>query len=358
MRKLEQFGAELSERHAVLVEKTASEFYRRHPELNTRYGAAGRQRCQEDIAYHFGTLAESLRANDPNILLKYVAWGKSLLANRKVKTDDLVDCLLVMQEVIARIVSEPAAEAANEHIQLALDTFDSFAEVPPSCIDPGTSMANIANSYLESLLSSDPEQARKVIRSAWLSGIGFTEIYQYVFQPSQREVGRMWQVNQITVAQEHYCTATTEKLMSEVYAQRPPSGSVSKFFVGACVAGEQHAMGIRMVTETMEANGWRVYLTGANTPTASIVDMVRRLQVHVLGISCSTVLHLAALRELIAAVRAAGRSTQVMVGGRIFCEFPGLWKRVGADGFAEDASSAVRVAAKLAGLRTRASVTA
>jgi len=106
----------------------------------------------------------------------------------------------------------------------------------------------------------------------------------------------------------------------------------------------------------METNGWRAYLTGANTPTASLVDMVRRMQVHIFGISCATAMHLAAVRQLIGAVRDCGQSTKIMVGGRIFCEFPGLWKKLGADAFAEDAEAAVRVAAKLVSSREPAPV--
>lgn len=351
MKKAEQFGTELSEQHSLLVEKTMAELYHRHPELKTRYGAAGRERCREDIAFHFTTLSEAVMAGDANIFLKYVGWGKSVLTNRKVKLDDLIDCLLIMQELTSENLGKSAAESAGEILQLALDTFDSFADVPASCIDPSSSLSNLANAYLEALLSSDVQQARKVMESARHAGLGFSEIYRYVFQPVQREVGRLWQVNHISVAQEHYCTAATEMLMSEAHGTGSFAPTAGKFFVGACVAGEQHAIGIRMVSETMEAHGWRVYLTGANTPTSSLVDMVRKLNVDVMGVSCATVLHLPSLRVLLKSIRGASSRTRIMVGGRIFNEFPGLWKNVGADAFAEDATTSVRVAEKLAGIR-------
>ncbi|MGZ4786875.1 MAG: cobalamin B12-binding domain-containing protein [Terriglobales bacterium] len=349
MRKEDHCATELSTQSASLVEDTLAKLYRRHPEMKVRYGAAGQQRCREDIAYHFITLGESLFAADANLFLKYIGWGKSLLVNRKVKADHLFDCLLIMQDVVAGGLSQAGAKKVNEYIQLALDTFDSFADTPPSCIDPSSSYANLANSYLEALLSSDHEQARKVMQSARLAGLGFPEIYQSIFQAAQREVGRLWQVNYISVAQEHYCTATTEMLMSEVHAESKGAAKNGDLFVGACIAGEQHSIGVRMVADVMETNGWRSYLTGANTPTPSLVDLVRRLNVHILGISCATAMHLAAVRELIASVRECSKPTRVMVGGRVFCDFPGLWKKVGADGFAEDADAAVRVAARLVG---------
>ena len=355
MLKDEQHATELASQSAFLVEETLKTLYRRNPGLKVRYGDAGRQRCREDILYHFCTLSEALATADPNIYLKYVGWGKCVLVSRKVRADDLLDCLFAMQEVIADNAGKSTAESANEILQLAIDTFDSFADTPESCIDPAASLSNLANAYLEALLSSDAEQARKVMRSAEQAGLGFEEIYQYVFQPAQREVGRLWQVNHISVAQEHYCTATTEMLMGEMHAGKPRAGSDGKFFVAACVAGEQHSIGLRMVSETMEAHGWRTYFTGANTPTSSLVDMVRRLAVDVMGVSCTTALHLPSLRVLLKSIRCANPRTKIMLGGRLFNEFPGLLKKLGADGFAEDARGCVRVAAKLVGTKPSAS---
>lgn len=354
MANSEQHAIELTEHTASLVEGTLSELYRRHPEMKTRYGPAGRQRCREDIAFHFQVLAEALLADDVNIFLRYVGWGKSVLAHRDVKADDLLDCLLIMQETVTKLLRKTAAARTNDYLQVAVDTFDAFADTPPSCIDPGASLANVANSYLEALLSSDRSQARKVIDSAALSGIGLTEIYQHVFQPVQREVGRLWQVNQITVAQEHYCTAITEAMIGQLHPGRKPETIDGHLFVGACVPGEQHSIGLRMVCDEMEAHGWRIYFTGANTPTTSAVDLIKRLKVVALGLSCATPMQLPNLRLMVASVRAARKDTKILVGGRVFNDFPGLWKKVGADAFAEDAVSAVRVAAKLAGVKPTA----
>src|SRR5581483_10343997 len=189
----EHHAIEVTEHAVELVESTLAELYRRQPEMKTRYGAAGRQRCREDVAFHFQVLTEALLAEDANIFLRYIGWGKSVVVNRGVRTDDLLDCLLIMQEAVTKLLGRTAAANANDCIQLAVDTFEAFADSPPSCIDPGASLSNVANSYLEALLSSDRSQARQVIESAARTGIGLTEICQYVFQPVQREVGRLWQ---------------------------------------------------------------------------------------------------------------------------------------------------------------------
>jgi hypothetical protein len=89
--------------------------------------------------------------------VKYVGWGRSLLVNRNVRTDDLVDRLLIMQEVIAEHLGKDVAGQANEHIQLALDTFDSFADAPPSCIDPSSSLSIHTSRHCYRLIEKEPD---------------------------------------------------------------------------------------------------------------------------------------------------------------------------------------------------------
>jgi methanogenic corrinoid protein MtbC1 len=87
---------------------------------------------------------------------------------------------------------------------------------------------------------------------------------------------------------------------------------------------------------------------GANTPSASLIDLINKFHIDVLGISAATAMDLPQVRRLIAAVRNSGKTkTRIMVGGRIFNEVKGLWKKVGADAWAKDAVSGVDVAYKL-----------
>jgi methanogenic corrinoid protein MtbC1 len=56
--------------------------------------------------------------------------------------------------------------------------------------------------------------------------------------------------------------------------------------------------------------------------------------------------HIRAVENLIATVRASN-NVKILVGGYPFNLEPELWKRVGADAYATDASEAVAVASRL-----------
>lgn len=341
---------EIAAQVVSLIDNVMRLQYKRHPELEKRYGEQGKKRCREDIDFHFCTLSEALTLGEPTLWLNYVAWGKIVLVSRRIRLDDLIDTLAIMQEVISQALTPKSAGAANQYIQTAIDEFDSFPDSPPSYIDPCAPLQKVANQYLQALLSVDRNEARNLIRTAIQTGTRVQDIYRYVFEPVQREVGRLWQMNHISVAQEHYCTATTELLMSEIHRDKTEIDRGPHFFLGTCVAGVQHSLGIRMLSELLSSNGWKVYFTGANTPSASLVELLSRFKVDVLGISAATSMDLAQVRQLIAAVRSSSKTkTKILIGGRIFNEYPGLWKKVGADAFAKDALSGVQAAYKLIG---------
>ena len=345
---VQQYASEISDCVGRLIDEVLREQYKRHPELEKRYGREGMKRCREDIDFHFCTLTEAIASEERDIWLNYVAWGKIVLVSRRVRIDHLVDTLMIMQEVIAANMSKRAAATANKYIQAAIERMDSFPDAPASYIDPCAPLSKTANGYLQALLSVDREEARKLVRSSLKNGTRLQDVFRFVFEPVQKEVGRLWQMNHISVAQEHYCTAATETLMGEVRRDFQDAERGPHFFVGTCVAGSQHSIGVRMLSELLEATGWKVYFTGANTPTGNLVELISKFHIDVIGISAATAMDLPQVRRLIGAVGESGKTkTKIMVGGLIFNEFPDLWKKVGADAFAPDAVAGVDMAFKL-----------
>ncbi len=200
-----------------------------------------------------------------------------------------------------------------------------------------------AANYLKSLLQADKINASKIVHDLIERGIDIKTIYITIFQASQHEIGRLWQNNQINVAQEHYCTAATQVIMSKLYPyifKTPKSGHR---MVAACVNGELHELGIRMVADFFEMEGWDTYYLGANTPVKSLLESLSQYQAELLCISATINFNLAALAELIKAVRQSADTSKIKVlaGGRPFNIDPDLWWKIGADGYGRNAGEAI-----------------
>jgi MerR family transcriptional regulator, light-induced transcriptional regulator len=209
----------------------------------------------------------------------------------------------------------------------------------------------LARKYLDLLLSGERRAAGELIHAAVRDGVSVHDIYLYVFQRSQHEIGRLWQMNEITVAEEHYCTAATQLIMSQLYPMIFATPRIGRRLVAACVAGDLHEIGVRMVADFFEMAGWDTYYLGANVPLDGIIDSVAERRADVLAISATMSYHVSAVADVIRAVRQhSGRgAVRILVGGYPFRVDPELWRSVGSDGFAVGASEAVTVANRLLG---------
>lgn len=210
-------------------------------------------------------------------------------------------------------------------------------------------LEELSRTYLAALLKADQRAAQRMIMEAVDTGVPIKDIYMQVFQSSQYEVGRLWQTNQISVAQEHYCSAATQLIMAQLYPQVFGAKRNNRKLVATCVSGELHEIGIRMVSDFFEMEGWDTYYVGANAPAKSVLQAIEDNQAELLCISTTMYFHSGKTAEMISAVRASGvgRNVGILVGGYPFLQVPGLWEKVGADGFGRDAQEAVRVAENL-----------
>src|ERR1044072_7031396 len=336
-----QAGRALTAARDVLAAAVTERHYELNPDLERRYGAAGRAKCLQDANYHLSYLAESLGSALPALFADYIAWAKVMLEARGVTANDLARNLDVLREVVrerlpgaegelaARYVEEglarlpqvssdipafvsdgePHAALAREYIEalLAGHRQEASRRVPDAVangvVAAGQPHAALASEYIEALLAGHRQEASRLVLEAVDNGVSVRDVYLHVFQRSQREVGRLWQLNRLSVAQEHYCTAATQLVMSQLYPRIFSSERNGHTLVATCVAGDLHEIGLRMVADFFEMEGWDTFYVGANAPTASVVQTVVERGADVLAVSATITSHVRALRELIAAVR-------------------------------------------------------
>jgi methanogenic corrinoid protein MtbC1 len=220
---------------------------------------------------------------------------------------------------------------------------------PPSYLDDSDPYVGIAQQYLDHLLKGNRLAASHLVLDAVAQrGVPVRDIYLHVFQPCQYEIGRLWQMNQISVAQEHFCTAATQLVMSQLYPFIFATPKCGRRLVAACVGQELHEIGLRMVADLFELEGWDTLYLGANTPAHSIAAIAADHAPDVLALSATMTFHLPNVAEVIEHVRRRpGSPPKILVGGYPFNLAPDLWREVGADGYAPDAEGAIALANQL-----------
>jgi len=209
--------------------------------------------------------------------------------------------------------------------------------------------SELAKKYLDAVLTGDRREAlRLIVEDGLQQGIAVPDLHLNVIQAAQYEIGRLWQENRLSVAQEHLATAVSQLVLSHLYHHLPKAPSNGKRVLVSCVQGEQHEVGVRIIADFLEMAGFQVQLLGANVPTDSLVAMVKQARPDLVALSASLSFHLPALRQAVARVReVTGPSFPILVGGRAVLWAAGIEEQLGVPPAAKDAWGMVEAARAL-----------
>jgi MerR family transcriptional regulator, light-induced transcriptional regulator len=331
-----------------LAEEIVNIQFKSQNEFNKFYGESEFKKYIEDTEYSLSYLFEAIEASSPELFEDYISWERIFLVNLGIPEERLKERLEVMEDVIIKNLSPERSSVAVKYIEDGIDNLTEPSEFK-SFVNVDQPLIKLLEQYLEFLLDGDRHSAGKMIIEAVDNGISVKDIYLNVFQSSLYEIGRLWQENKITVAQEHYCTAATQLIMSQLYPYISKGEKTGKVLVATSVSKELHEIGVRMVADFFEMEGWNTFYLGANTPTESIIETIIENNADLLLISATISSHIGEVIELIKTVRSCRecRDSKIIVGGYPFIVDKELWKKVGADGQAENAETAVEMAEKL-----------
>jgi methanogenic corrinoid protein MtbC1 len=332
----------------VLAEEIVKKQFKSQGEFNKYYGESEFKKYIEDTEYSLSYLFEAIDASSPDLFADYITWEKIFLVNLGIPEERLKERLEVMEDVIIKNLPPGKSSVAIKYIEEGIDNLAAPSRYI-SFINEDKPLVKLLEQYLKLLLDGNRHSAGKMIIEAVDNGISVKDIYLHVFQSSLYEIGRLWQENKITVAQEHYCSAATQLIMSQLYPYISMSQKTGKVLVATSVSKELHEIGVRMVADFFEMDGWNTFYLGANTPTESIIETIISKRADLVLISATISSHMGIVMDLIRIVRSCieCRDPKIIVGGYPFLVDKDLWKKVGADGQAEDAESAVEIGEKL-----------
>ncbi|MEI6703633.1 MAG: cobalamin-dependent protein [Deltaproteobacteria bacterium] len=173
--------------------------------------------------------------------------------------------------------------------------------------------------YLKEILAGRRKLALEIIMDAYRDGYSIPGIYMDVFQEALYEIGRLWETNQITVADEHLGTAITQYVMSNLYQHLETSGKQRGRLVMTGVQGELHQVGANMVSDVLEADGWDVMFLGTNIPPEGVIESIKQHRADLFGISSTMFFNIPKVIKLVEATRREfGNSVSIMLGGGAF----------------------------------------
>jgi methanogenic corrinoid protein MtbC1 len=172
--------------------------------------------------------------------------------------------------------------------------------------------------FLKSLLSGDHRMCSELANKLLNNNVTVKELYENVITKALYDVGELWEFNKISVATEHLASAIVEAVLNELYFKIISKGKNNKTVIVSCVENEFHQIGIKMIADVFEMNGWNTLFLGANTPTQELINFAKITKPDIIAISLSIYFHLPVLENMIQMIRTEFPDLTILVGGQAF----------------------------------------
>jgi MerR family transcriptional regulator, light-induced transcriptional regulator len=187
--------------------------------------------------------------------------------------------------------------------------------------------------FLSRALDGDLASAYQTIIAADDVGMPLTRLFGEVLQPALTELGQRWEHGELLVAQEKEVSELARDLIADLslrHARTPADGPA---LVAACVEGERHELGLRMVSALFRAEGWVVHYLGADVAPRFLLEAVQLHRPAVVLLSAKRALNLPAVKDavdVLTARLAPEHPPPVVVGGRVAVEHSEAIRTLGA----------------------------
>jgi methylmalonyl-CoA mutase cobalamin-binding domain/chain len=317
-------------------------FYAEHAATYAHFGPAGRDACSDDLAFHLEFLHPVLEFGILQPMVAYLLWLDSVLEARSIPSEHLALSLDWLAEFFREQMSPDDGAIVAASLEAAKAQFLTALGAPSRPLRAPTAWPE-TDAFEAALLTGNQRAAVAIMERCLDSGRSLIDFELHVIQPALYGIGEKWQLNRVTVAQEHMATAMVHAVMTLGLVRSPASKPRNKRVLLACVEGNHHAVGLRMVADAFQLDGYEVQYLGPNVPSAAIVQQALDWKPDLIGLSASFAQQLRLVRLVIGnlAERLGDARPAVLVGGLAINRFNQLSGAVGADATCADAGAAV-----------------
>ncbi len=182
---------------------------------------------------------------------------------------------------------------------------------------------------IEALLSVNRIEAAKILDECYSLKQDFSMLEEIV-SGSLEKVGEGWEQGEISLSQVYMSGIICEELIDSYL----PKSNVQKKYtprIAIAVLKDHHALGKKIVSSIIKANGYNVLDFGQGVSVDGLVQLAWENNVDVLLISVLMLPSALKVKDVKEGLLNMGANTKIIVGGAPFRLDNTLWEKVGAD---------------------------
>ena len=209
-------------------------------------------------------------------------------------------------------------------------------------------MEGILKDIYQGILKGDLELVKTSVQAALVEKMSAETVLKQSMMAAMAEVGQLFEDGEYFVPELLVAARAMQgglEILKPVLATEAvePIGKV----VSGTVKGDLHDIGKNLVGIMMEGVGFEIHDLGSDVPPEKFVEAARESGAQIVALSALLTTTMVQMPETIKAFEEAGLrdSVKIMVGGAPVTD--DYAKKIGADGYAPDASQAAKVAVSL-----------
>ncbi|OXS64194.1 hypothetical protein N5C46_12695 [Rossellomorea vietnamensis] len=121
----------MENKYKHVIDEAVVKLYDRYPELDEKFGEAGRKKCYEDNIHHFNYLESAADVGESKVFSDYALWLNSVLVSRGMKSDHLIDNFKCIMESLEETRVEKG-EAFELYLKQAIESIQAADREEPA----------------------------------------------------------------------------------------------------------------------------------------------------------------------------------------------------------------------------------
>jgi len=200
------------------------------------------------------------------------------------------------------------------------------------------------------ILEGNKNLAETTVKQALDEGANPEDLLQQHMIPAMDEVGRLFEANEYFVPELLISARAMKAALELIRPKLVETGSkpVGKVVIGT-VLGDLHDIGKNLVSAMLEGGGFEVIDLGVDVSPEKFIATAKEQGAQIIAMSALLTTTMPGMKTTVKAIEEAGLkgSVKVMIGGAPVTQR--YADDIGAEGFSDNASGAVRVARSLVG---------
>ena len=198
----------------------------------------------------------------------------------------------------------------------------------------------------DAVIKGDQKTAVEITKAALAEGMAAKSVLDDGLIAGMDVIGARFKRNEVYIPEVLIAARAMKMAMEFLEPELVKAGvePVGKFLIGT-VQGDLHDIGKNLVAMMLKGAGFEVIDLGVDVGPEKFVEQVKASNVNVVGMSALLTTTMPGMEKTLKALRDAGVSAKIIIGGAPVTQ--DYADRIGADGYAADAASAVDVAKSL-----------